>query len=52
MVRSSVGAVVWPCVPLYRFPLKSSSSAHRLATGRDLFLLTVTDFGGLARLLT
>ena len=34
MGRSSVGAVVWPCVLFYLSPLKSSSSAHRLPTGR------------------
>ena len=34
MVTSSVGTVVLPCVPFYRFPLRSSRSAHRLPTGR------------------
>src|SRR3954471_20342767 len=37
MVTSSVGAVALPCVLLYRFPLRFSRSAHRLATGRDFF---------------
>src|SRR4051794_33065255 len=36
MVMSSVGAVVLPCVLFYLFPLQSSRSAHRLATGRKL----------------
>ena len=36
-MMSSVGAVVWPCVLFYLLPLKSSRSAHRLATGRKLF---------------
>jgi hypothetical protein len=38
MVMSSFGEGVLPCVPFYRFPLKSSRSAHRLATGRKSFL--------------
>src|SRR4051794_30992306 len=42
MVMSSVGAVVLPCVPFYLFPLKSSRSAHRLATGRKSLLLNAT----------
>jgi hypothetical protein len=44
MVMSSVGAVVLLCVLFYRIPLKSSRSAHRLATGRQTLLL-ITDFG-------
>src|SRR5512135_2813325 len=39
MVISSVGEGVWPCVLFYLFPHKSSRSAHRLATGRENFLL-------------
>jgi hypothetical protein len=34
---SSFGEGVLPCVPFYRFPLKSSRAAHRLATGRKKF---------------
>src|SRR5262249_10319206 len=37
MVMTSVGAVVLPCALLYPFPLRSSRSAHRLATGRNFF---------------
>jgi len=45
MVMSSFGEGVLPCVPFYRFPLNSSRSAHRLATGRK-FSLTRAGMGG------
>src|SRR5687767_9214111 len=36
MVRSSVGAVVLPCVLFYLLPPRFSRPAHRLATGRKI----------------
>jgi hypothetical protein len=38
MMISSFGEGVLLCVLFYLLPLKSSRSAHRLATGRILFL--------------